>query len=203
MDFLPFPFAWLLAAGFLALLTFVLFLNVLGLPANWIILGLIALWNNLHPNTVTLGQTFWCIMIGLAVTGELLEWGLQAIKAKHHGASSSGAFVAMLGAFIGAILLAPLFWGLGALLGALVGAWLGCFCAEIFNGRDIGLAFRAAWGAMLGRFLGTICKCGVGGCMIALASKKILPRNFPDVSNPSLIGDQVNFLFFEIGIHVA
>lgn len=202
MDFLPFPFAWLLASGFLALLTFVLILNVFGLPANWLILGLIALWKYLHPATDALGQSFWLMMFALAVSGELLEWGLQAIKAKHHGASSSGTFAAMLGAFVGAILLAPLFWGLGALLGALAGAWLGCFCVEMLKGRGAALALQAAWGAMLGRFLGTVCKCGVGGCMIALTAKKILPTEVQELS-PPITGEHVYFLIHEIGIHVA
>lgn len=202
MDLLPFPLAWLLASGFLTLLTFVLVLNVFGLPANWMILGLIALWNYLHPGTEALGQMFWLFVVGLAVLGEVLEWGLQAVKAKHHGASSSGTFVAMVGAFAGAILLAPLFWGIGALLGALAGAWFGCFTVEILKGRGAEQALRAAWGAMLGRLLGTVSKCGVGGCMIALTAKKILPSDLPEMV-PSAVGEQVLFLLPEISTHVA
>lgn len=202
MDFLPFPFAWLLATGFLALLTFVLVLNVFGLPANWLILGLIALWNYVHPATDAFGQTFWFIVIGLAVLGEMLEWGLQAVKAKHHGASSTGTFGAMLGAFAGAILLAPLFWGIGALLGAIAGAWLGCFVVELLKGRGSAEALHAAWGAMLGRLLGTVCKFGVGGCMIALTAKKILPSDLPEMTSP-VVGEQVYFLLHGIVAHAA
>ncbi len=202
MDFLPFPFAWLLASGFLALMTFVVVVNVFGLPANCLILGLIVLWNYSHPGTDALGETFWFFVVGLAILGEVLEWGLQAVKAKHHGASSFGTFVAMVGAFAGAILLAPLFWGIGALLGALAGAWLGCFAVEFLKGRGTEQALRAAWGAMLGRLLGTVCKCGVGGCMIALTAKKILPSDLPEVVPPP-VGEQVLFLLPEISAHVA
>ena len=44
MDFLPFPLASLLAGAFITLLCFVLMLNVFGLPANWVMLGLVALY---------------------------------------------------------------------------------------------------------------------------------------------------------------
>ena len=99
--------------------------------------------------------------------------------------------------------MAPLFWGIGALLGALAGAWLGCFCMECLKGRSAEQALHAAWGAMLGRLLGTVCKCGVGGCIIALTAKKILPLEAPDkIASPEL-GEQVNLLLYEISIHVA
>lgn len=200
MDFLPFPLAWIFASGFLALLSFVLVLNVFGLPANWIILGLVALWKILHPASETLGMVFWIFMAGLAVAGELLEWGLQAVKAKNYGASSSGTFVAMLGAFVGAIFFAPLFFGLGALLGALLGAWIGCFCVEMLKGRGFSIAAHAAFGAMLGRFLGTVCKCGVGGCMIALTGQRIFPDN-PALYHES--GEQVHLILRSLGVYVA
>lgn len=184
MDFLPFPLAWFLASGFLVLLSFVLLLNVFGLPANWLILGLVALWKMLHPASDAFSTTFWIFMVLLALSGEILEWGVQLIKARSYGSSSSGSFAGMLGAFAGAIFLAPLFFGLGALIGALLGAWLGCFCVEILKRRPLSEAIRAAFGAMLGRFMGTVCKCGVGGCMLALTAHKIFPEiTYPQTDN--------------------
>ena len=171
-----FPFASLLAGAFLTLLCFVLFLNIFGLPANWIILGLVALWKLVFPWQGQLDAWFWAGMVAFALLGEALELGVQVVKARHYGSSSSGTFAGMLGAFLGAILLAPLFWGLGALLGALIGAWLGCYIMEVAKGRPTPEAMNAAMGAMMGRFLGTVCKCGTGAAMIALTAHHIWPE---------------------------
>lgn len=177
-----FPFASLLAGAFIALLCFVLFLNIFGLPANWIILGLVALWKLVVPSA-SLDVWFWVAMVGFGLLGEALELGVQVVKARHYGSSSSGTFAGMVGAFVGAILMAPLFWGLGALLGALVGAWLGCYAMEIFKGRPASEAMNAAMGAMMGRFLGTVCKCGTGAAMIALTAHRI----WPDAAAPATV----------------
>lgn len=179
MDFLPFPIAYLLAGAFVTLLCFVLLLNVFGLPANWIVLGLVALWKMVHPGAANLDVWFWVMMVGLALIGEALELGMQILKAKRYGSSSSGTFAGMIGAIAGAILLAPLFFGLGALIGALAGAWIGCFLMELFKGRPVKEALDAAFGTMMGRFLGTVCKCGAGGAMLALTAHRIWPKPVP------------------------
>ena len=170
MDFLPFPIAYLLAGAFVTLLCFVLLLNVFGLPANWIVLGLVALWKMVHPGAANLDVWFWVMMVGLALIGEALELGMQILKAKRYGSSSSGTFAGMIGAIAGAILLAPLFFGLGALIGALAGAWIGCFLMELVKARPVKEALDAAFGAMMGRFLGTVCKCGAGGACLLYTS---------------------------------
>ncbi|MDD6180616.1 MAG: DUF456 domain-containing protein [Desulfovibrionaceae bacterium] len=176
VDVLPLPFAQLIAGAFLSLLGFVLLLNIFGLPANWIILGLVALWRYLHPAATDMGVLFFAGMAGLAVLGEALEMGVQVLKARRYGSSSSGTIAGMVGAVAGAILLAPLFFGLGALIGALAGAWLGCFLMELGRGRPAAEAVEAAFGAMMGRFLGTVCKCGTGAAMVGLASHVLWPE---------------------------
>lgn len=183
MDVLPISLAGLLAGAFLALLGLVLLLNVFGLPANWLLLGLVALWKWLHP-AADMDLVFWAMLVGLALLGEALEMGLQIVNARRFGSSTSGTFAGMLGAFVGAICLAPLFFGLGALLGAMIGAWAGCFCLECLKGRPLAEALRAAMGAMMGRLVGTICKCGAGGAMLALAAQRIWPGAMPVLLPP-------------------
>lgn len=187
MEFLPFPLASVMAGAFITLLCFVLLLNIFGLPANWILLGLVALWKVVNPSA-SMDIWFWGIMIAIAVAGEALEMGLQVVKAKRYGSSSSGTFAGMIGAIAGAIFLAPLFFGLGALLGALAGAWVGCFLMEMLKGRPTSEAINAAFGAMVGRFLGTVCKCGAGGAMLAMAAQHIwpgYPASLPNASEPA------------------
>lgn len=192
MDFLPFPLASLVAGAFITFLCFVLLLNIFGLPANWFLLGLVALWKTAHPGAVSMDIWFWVTMVGIALAGEALEMGLQFIKARRYGSSSAGTFAGMVGAVLGAILLAPLFFGLGALIGALAGAWLGCLVVELLKGRPASAALDAAFGAMVGRFLGTVCKCGAGGGMLALAARHIWPQ--VPLVNPAA-GDSAQIVF--------
>lgn len=174
---LPYPIAFFLAWGFLALLCFILFLNIFGLPANWLIFALAILWKVCIPDSSNMGVIFWILLTSLAIAGEVLELGLQIFKARTCGSTSSGTFAGMVCAFIGAIICAPFFWGLGAFLGALAGAWIGCYSMELLKGRTGQEALKSAWGAMLGRFLGTTCKIGIGAAMIALIAGYILPES--------------------------
>lgn len=173
------PLDAMLASAFLALLGIVLLLNIFGLPANWLILGLAALWQWLIPWS-HMGILFWVAMFAIAILGEVLETGLQLLKAKKYGSTSSGTWGGMIGAIIGAIVLAPLFFGFGAFLGAMGGAWIGCYLFELLKGRPQGEAWRAAWGALTGRFLGTVCKLGIGAVMIVLIWHQIWPTTLAE-----------------------
>lgn len=188
--FLPDVLIYVLSSAFLALLGFMLFLNIFSLPGNWLLLALVGLWRWLNPDATNMGVLFFSLLIGLAIIGELLELGVQVMKARKYGSSSSGTFMGLVGAIIGAILLAPFFFGLGALLGALMGAWIGCFVMELLRGRPTKEAVDAAFGAMVGRFLGTVCKCGVGGLMLAITAQYIR-ESTPEPLIPPLPGEVV------------
>lgn len=172
-------FSFGLAYFFVVLLALLLLLNIPGLPANWLILALVGIWQFVHPQPGNLDVWFWVMAIGLAVLGEILETGVQLVNARRHGSTKTGTIAGMIGAFAGAILCAPFLLGIGALLGALFGAWLGCLLAELVRGRPLQASLDAAFGAMMGRFLGTVCKCGVGGAIVALVARRIWPDSLP------------------------
>lgn len=166
-------FSFGLAYFFVVLLALLLLLNIPGLPANWLILVLVGIWQFVIPQPGNLDVWFWVMAIGLAVLGEVLETGVQVIKARRHGSSTAGTVAGMIGAIVGAFVFAPFLLGIGALLGALFGAWLGCLLAELMRGRPLQASLDAAFGTMMGRFLGTVCKCGVGGAIVALTARRI------------------------------
>ena len=62
---------------FLVLLGFVLLLNVITLPANWIMLGLIGLWRFAYPSPGDMGVFFFAMLVGLALFGEVIEYIAQ------------------------------------------------------------------------------------------------------------------------------
>ena len=121
---------------FLVLLGFVLLLNVITLPANWIMLGLIGLWRFAYPSPGDMGVFFFAMLVGLALFGEVIEYIAQGWGSKKYGSSTSGMWAGLLGALVGALAGLPLLFGLGAFIGALVGAWIGCYLMERYKGRN-------------------------------------------------------------------
>ena len=135
--------------------------HVFGLPANWFIIAILGILSWLSPD-VDIPLTTFIIYSFAALFGEGVEFALQAFGARKYGASRSGNWGAIGGAVLGAILGAPLFFGLGALLGAVGGAYLGCLGLEVWKGRPLPEARRAAMGAMLGKVMGMAVKIGIG-----------------------------------------
>jgi len=162
------------ATVYILLLLAVLGLNVLGLPANWAILGLGFLWGWMHPFQ-HLGWGFHGTLIVLACLGEAIELWAQFYGAKKYGGTNKGNVGAFIGAIAGAIFCAPFLLGVGALLGAVGGAYLGCYLFERLHGRPSGEAWYAAKGAMWGRVLGFVVKTGLGGAMVALVARAVWP----------------------------
>ena len=135
--------------------------HIFGLPANWLILAVIAAWAWLNPGS-NLDTLSIFMLVGAAVCGEVIEFGLQSIGGKKYGASRSGNWGAIVGAIAGAILGAPFFFGLGALPGSLLGAYGGCYAAERLANRSATEAALAAKGALIGKFFGLSVKMGIG-----------------------------------------
>ena len=147
-------------------------LHLFGLPANWIILVLAALWTFLAPQeAMTFGVL--AVMGAMALAGEGLESLMVLVWGKKYGGSGKGTLGGMIGALVGAVLGAPFLFGVGALFGALAGAFLGSLAVELFRGKPNTEALRAAWGTMLGRFGGTALKAAIGFALIAIAAPRI------------------------------
>ena len=166
---------------FLFVLGLVMLLTVFGLPGNWIMLILVAVWHFVLPMPSALNIWYWIIVLAIAVLGEVMEFFLQVKQAKKYGSSNTGTVGGVIGAIVGAILLAPFLFGIGAFIGAMLGAWCGCFVFELLRGMDSRTAARAALGAMFGRFLGTVTKLGCGVVIWAITMQYIWPdpQNLP------------------------
>ncbi len=160
-------------AFFFLLLCFcVLGLHIFSLPANWVLLVLVAVWKATHP---VMALSWWgfaglCV---LAAVAELLEYILQLKGSKKYGASGKGNFGGIVGAIVGSIVGAGFLFGVGALPGALLGAFVGCLLVELLLRRSLKEAMRASWGAMMGKFFGLIAKAGFGGVIFALVVSPI------------------------------
>ncbi len=143
-----------------------LFLIPLGIPGNFIILGLALLAAWLGGFQV-LGLWSLLIMLAAVLLAELVEALLGSAMAKKYGASWWGVLGALLGGFLGVIVGTALLPLVGSLVGAFLGAALGAALLEAVNLRRVDAdAMRAGWGAFLGRLLASFFKMGVGAGMV-------------------------------------
>src|SRR5215208_6744618 len=127
------------------------FMNLLGLPGNWLIVAAAALYAWLIPpdTRAAIGWPAVGVMTGLAVLGEVAEFAAGAAGVKKLGGSWTGAILALIGSAVGAIagmvvgvpvpvvgslVAAVLFGGLGALGGAVLG--------ETLRGRSLDASLR-------------------------------------------------------------
>ena len=150
-------------ALFLLALGVCVLLNLVTLPGNWAMVALVMAWALLVPGN-GLNVRFFVMFIGLAVAGEIVEFGAQIWGAKKYGSSKVSTWAGIVGAI------------LGAGFGARCGAWAGCFLAEtLIRRQPAEVAFRAAQGAFVGRFLGMVVKFGLGMAMLALTASHVWP----------------------------
>ena len=164
------------AGFFLAVLAVCVLLNLVTLPGNWAMVALVIVWEMFYPGS-SLGVTFFVIFIGLALIGELVEFGAQVYGSKKYGSSKTSTAAGVIGAIIGAIAGAPFMFGVGAVFGALFGAWGGCYLAErLIRRQPSEIAFRAAQGAMVGKFFGMVIKFGIGMTMLWYTASHIWPE---------------------------
>ncbi len=152
-------------------------LTLVGLPGNWIMVGIVALYALLVPveRRVDVGWGVVLVLVGLAVLGEIVEFGAGAAGTSRAGGSKRGAAMALLGSIVGGVV--GLFVGLpipvvgsflAALLFASVGAFLGAMIGEYWEGRTMEVSVPIGVGAFWGRLLGTLAKTMVGAVMIAV-----------------------------------
>ncbi len=168
-----------LSSIFLFVLFIILISNIILLPANWIMLGLIFLWKVLFPNNAEMNTLFFLFLVFLVISGEIIEYVAQSWGSKRYGSSTSGVWVGLLGAFLGALFGLPFFLGFGAFIGALLGAWTGCYIMERINGKDTFEASHAAKGALIGRLLGIIVKLCIGISMLIMTYHTLFPSAVP------------------------
>ena len=148
-------------------------------PGNWLIAGFAALFAWLLPAEATGGVTWTAVavLVGLAVVGEILEFGASAAGAAKHGASKRGVALSMVGAMIGSIL--GITAGLPipiigsfvmALVGGAAGAFFGAYIGESWKGRPEAERVAVGRGAFAGRIWGTAGKLAVGIIMLVIVA---------------------------------
>jgi uncharacterized protein YqgC (DUF456 family) len=168
----------LVTGGFLCWLS-----NLLSLPGNWVLLGLVALFAFLVPETNGRGVS-WAgvgVLLALAVVGEAIEFAAGAAGAAKEGASKRSIFLSLVGAIVGSVMGAtagipvPVLGSMvGALLGGSLGAFAGAYAGEVWKERPHAAGVAVGKAAFLGRLWGTVGKFAVGAVMLGVTAADAL-----------------------------
>ena len=135
-----------------------------GLPGLWVMLAAAVGYSALTGGATI--STFTIIAVGLlAVAAEVVEFVLSAKYVRIYGGSRRGAWGAIIGGSVGAIMGLPIPI-IGSLVGAFAGSFVGALVAELGAGAGKGEASRAAWGALVGRAVAAALKVAVGLAMM-------------------------------------
>ncbi len=146
---------------------------IFGLPGNLIILADSVLYG-WYGNFTKITVSTIIILAALALLAEVIEFVMGIIGSKRYRSSNRAIVGSIVFGVFGAILGAPIFWGIGSLIGAFVGAFFGAFVVEVSYGKRLKEAIDSGWGALLGRVGGTIVKGIFSVAMIVVAVVSIL-----------------------------
>jgi uncharacterized protein YqgC (DUF456 family) len=153
--------------------------TLLTVPGNWIVVGLAAGFAWLFPAAAGRGITWTTVfvLIGLAIVGEIIEFGAGAAGAAKQGASRRAVGLSILGAAVGSIVglavgtpVPVLGSFVMAVLGGAGGAFVGAYIGEYWKGRGDEERVAAGKGAFVGRLWGTVGKLAAGATMLALVA---------------------------------
>lgn len=134
-----------------------LLLVPLGLPGNWLMVGVVLVGAALGEVGVPLAVGLTAVAAG-AEAGEFL---LVKRFSERHGGSRAAFWGAVAGGLIGAAAGAPVPVA-GSLVAAVLGTFLGAVAGALWETRELREAGRIGWGATLGRVAAAAVKTAAG-----------------------------------------
>lgn len=151
----------LLEAAGLTIFVIILFIGVFsiifGFPGTFLILGDVVIYS-LVTGFETIGWKVIITLVVLSLLAEAVDFLMGFAGARKYGSSKTGIVLSVVGGIIGAVMLVPVLFGLGAVIGAFLGGFVGAFLGEYLEERKLKPAFSAGYGALIGRIAGVLVK---------------------------------------------
>lgn len=150
-------------------------LNLLMLPGNWIMVGLLCIFL-LVAGDPAQGPDWTTVLIvaGLAVAGEIAEMFAGSAKAARAGATRRSMLLSLVASFVFSIagtFLVPVpvvGTAIGAIAGAAIGAFIGAWLGEAWSGTQNEQRMQISQAAMSGRLLGMVIKLTLGAAIFVI-----------------------------------
>ena len=165
--------SWTVSILFLLILSVGFFAIIFGIPGTWIILLDAVLYGWITHFKILTPRLLLALTL-LAIAGETLEFFLSIKGIKQARPARGVVLASFFGGLFLAIMMAPLFLGIGAIFGALIGAFGGAFLMEYLAQRRLMRAAHIGWKAFLGRLAGFLSKLMIASIMTALIVTRLL-----------------------------
>jgi uncharacterized protein YqgC (DUF456 family) len=166
---------WLYYLILLALLFTGLFVNILGLPGLWLMVGSLGLYAWLTHLGVYVGWPVLITVLVLALIAEVVEFMAGSAGAKRAGGNRRAGFGAIIGALIGGLLFSIPVPIVGTVIGVCLGAFAGAAVAQMTVAQDVAHSFRVGAGAAKGRFYGIMSKLAFGIVILIISMISAFP----------------------------
>lgn len=147
----------LIIVGIVLMCLLSLVLTALRLPGIWLIVASgvgYGWWSGWE----SVDLTILLILGGIALLGELVEFGMSVITSRKAGASSRAAWGGLIGGLVGMIVFSIPVPIIGTVIGALLGCFAGAMIGELTVKSQIGHGVKVGFFAAVGFVLGTVAK---------------------------------------------
>ena len=166
----------LLEAVGLTIFFIVLFIGIFsiifGFPGTFLILGDVVVYA-LITGFEKIGYKVIIGLVLISLLAETVDFLIGVAGARRYGSSKTGVVLSVVGGIIGVVFMAPLLFGLGAVIGAFFGGFAGAFLGDYLERRKLKPAFRAGYGALIGRAAGVLVKGSLAIVMIVITMSTI------------------------------
>ena len=142
---------------FVLILIVGIFSIIFGFPGTFLILGDVIIYSWI-TGFEKIGIKIIIALVVISLLAEAIDFFLGISGARRYGSSKSGVVLSIIGGIVGAIMMTPILFGLGAIIGVFLGGFAGAFLGEYLEQRKLKQAIRAGYGAMIGRIAGTLVK---------------------------------------------
>ncbi len=134
-----------------------IFSTIFGIPGTIIILIDVILYAFI-TGFEKIGITIIVILVAIAILAEGLDFLLGMSGAARLEITKRVVWISAFGSLAGAMLLTPVFFGLGTVLGIFLGGFACVLMFELLHQAKLKPALRAGYSAALGRVAGTLAK---------------------------------------------
>lgn len=161
----------IIGVAFICLLSLVM--TALRLPGIWLIVATgvgYGWWSSWESVDVTI----LLILGGIALLGELVEFGMSVFTSRRAGASSRAAWGGLIGGLVGMIVFSIPVPIIGTVIGALLGCFAGAMIGELTVKNKIGQGVKVGFFAAVGFVLGTVAKLAFAMIMSGILVTSII-----------------------------
>jgi uncharacterized protein len=168
---------WIYYACLILLQITGLMLAILGLPGIWLMVAAVGGYAWLTVWNQYVGWPALLTVFVLAVLSEIVEFVAGAAGSAKAGGSKRGIVGALVGGFVGAIVLTPFIPipVVGTVAGACIGSFAGAFLVEVGIGREMRHSANIGWGAAKGRLWGIASKLAFGVIILIVTVITAIP----------------------------